>query len=73
MSRYSLKRIAPKLDGKHFPKSMYLSVGEGSKNYSLTLDHSSLQADEQMGDLTSRVPSGYKRVTLEQIMRMLTK
>ena len=62
-----------KLDGKHFPKSMYLSVGEGSKNYSLTLDHSSLQADEQMGDLTSRVPSGYKRVTLEQIMRMLTK
>lgn len=62
-----------KLDGKQFPKTMYLSVGEGSTNYSLNLDHSSLQTDESMGDLTSRVPSGYKRVTLEQIMRMLTK
>lgn len=62
-----------KLGGKKFPKEMFLNVNEGSKNYSLTLSHSNLQTDETLDISPTRVPTGYKRVTLEQIVKMLAK
>ena len=61
------------LAGKQFPKSMFLSVVEGNKSYALSLNSSNLQTDESMGNLATRVPSGYKRVTLDQIMKMLAQ
>lgn len=61
------------LAGKKFPKSMNLNVRDGNNSYALTLTSSSLQADESMGNLTTRIPSGYRQVTLDQIMRMLAQ
>lgn len=58
---------------KKFPQEMFLSVMSGSKNYSLTLSSSNLQVDESMSDLSTRVNTGYKRVTLDEIMKMLAQ
>ena len=61
------------LAGKKFPKTMNLNVSESNNIYALKLTSSSLQADESMDNLATRVPSGYKQVTLDQIMRMLAQ
>ena len=61
------------LEGKQFPKEMQLSVNGGSKSYALKLTASNLQADESMGNINTRIPTGYKQVTLDQIMRMLAQ
>lgn len=61
------------LAGKKFPKTMNLNVSESNNIYALKLTSSSLQADELMDNLATRVPSGYKQVTLDQIMRMLAQ
>ncbi len=58
---------------KQFPRQMLLSVSASKKQYALTLNSSNLQTDETMGDLSTRVPTGYKRVTMEQIVRMLAQ
>lgn len=59
--------------GKPFPQQMTLNVTSGGKNYTLRLNSSNLQADESMGQLNTRVGTGYKRVTLQQILKMLAK
>lgn len=61
------------LAGKKFPKTMNLNVSESNNIYALKLTSSSLQADESMDNLATHVPSGYKQVTLDQIMRMLAQ
>lgn len=61
------------LNGKQFPKEMMLNVVSGNSKYSLKLTSSNLQSDESMGNLNTRIPSGYRQVTLDQIMRMLAQ
>lgn len=61
------------LDQKKFPREMYLSVLSGSSNYALTLTSTNPQVDESMGNINTRVPSGYRQVTLDQIMSMMAK
>ncbi|MCR4995653.1 MAG: DUF4292 domain-containing protein [Bacteroidales bacterium] len=58
---------------KKFPQEILLSVVASNKNYSLKLSSSSLQTDESLGNLYTRVSTGYKRVTLDQIIRMLAQ
>ena len=61
------------LNGKQFPKEMLLSVISGNTNYSLKLTSSNPQTDESLGNINTRIPSGYRQVTLDQIINMLAK
>lgn len=60
------------LEHKNFPTSLKLTIQGGTKQYVADMNLSRLQADEQMGNITTNVSANYKQVTLDDIMKVLT-
>lgn len=59
------------LEQKAFPEAMALTVTNGSRNYTANMEFSRIQKDEAMGDIRTNISSNYRRVAIEDILRML--
>lgn len=62
-----------KLENKLFPTQINLAITAKAKRYSADITLSNPQADESMKNLTTKTPSGYKKVAFDDIIKQLVK